>query len=84
MQNFHQHTNPHPLRLWVYIEHSLITTKFSNPTFLDPLEVDTADKLVLVALDDGSVRGIHLGLKKEVHALNQKHNPETKILQIDF
>lgn len=30
------------------------------------MEVDTADKLVLAALDDGSVRGIHLGTKKEV------------------
>ncbi|CAO3645742.1 unnamed protein product [Mucor fragilis] len=35
---------------------------------LDPMEVDTADKLVLVALDDGSVRGIHLGTKKEIFA----------------
>lgn len=34
---------------------------------LDPLEVDTADKLVLVGLDDGTVRGIHLGSKKEVY-----------------
>lgn len=34
---------------------------------IDPMEVDTADKLVLVALDDGSVRGIHVGTKKEVH-----------------
>lgn len=33
---------------------------------LDPLEVDTADKFIIAALDDGSVRGIHLGLKKEV------------------
>lgn len=33
---------------------------------IDPLEVDTADKLVIVALGDGSVRGIHLGTKKEV------------------
>ncbi|KAI7879857.1 WD40-repeat-containing domain protein [Mucor mucedo] len=35
---------------------------------LDPLEVDTADKLVIVALGDGSVRGIHLGTKKEIFA----------------
>ncbi|KAI9355471.1 WD40-repeat-containing domain protein, partial [Pilaira anomala] len=33
---------------------------------LDPMEVDTADKLVIVALGDGSVRGIHLGTKKEI------------------
>jgi proteasomal ATPase-associated factor 1 len=36
---------------------------------VDPLEVDTADKLVLIALGDGSVRGIHLGTKKEVNIL---------------
>lgn len=35
----------------------------------DPLEVDTADKLVIVALGDGSVRGINLGSKKEVKNL---------------
>jgi hypothetical protein len=31
--------------------------------------VDTSDKLVLIALGDGSVRGIHLGTKKEVNEL---------------
>lgn len=36
---------------------------------LDPMEVDTANKLVLVALDDGSIRGIHLGTKKEVYMI---------------
>ncbi|GAA5815955.1 hypothetical protein MFLAVUS_009474 [Mucor flavus] len=35
---------------------------------LDPMEVDTFDKLVIVALADGSVRGIHLGTKKEIFA----------------
>lgn len=35
---------------------------------LDPMEVDTADKVVIVALGDGSVRGIHLGTKKEIFA----------------
>ncbi|CAO3644110.1 unnamed protein product [Mucor hiemalis] len=40
----------------------------ASPESLDPLEVDTADKLVLVALGDGSVRGIHLGTKKELFA----------------
>ncbi|KAG1125150.1 hypothetical protein G6F42_008970 [Rhizopus arrhizus] len=33
---------------------------------LDPLEVGTEDKLVLAALGDGSVRGIHLGTKTEL------------------
>jgi proteasomal ATPase-associated factor 1 len=33
----------------------------------DPLEVETADKMVLVALNDGTVHGIHLGTKKEVN-----------------
>ena len=40
-----------------------------NMIDLDPMEVDTADKLVLAALDDGSVHGIHLGTKKEVHTV---------------
>ncbi|KAG2229433.1 hypothetical protein INT48_007035 [Thamnidium elegans] len=35
---------------------------------LDPMEVDTSDRLVLAALGDGSVRGIHLGTKKEIFA----------------
>jgi proteasomal ATPase-associated factor 1 len=35
----------------------------------DPLEVETADKMVLVALNDGTVHGIHLGTKKEVNWL---------------
>lgn len=39
---------------------------FADEIDIDPMEVDTADKLVLAALDDGSVRGIHLGTKKEV------------------
>lgn len=42
------------------------STKLLIRLFIDPMEVDTADKLVIVALGDGSVRGIHLGTKKEV------------------
>ncbi|EPB85922.1 hypothetical protein HMPREF1544_07254 [Mucor circinelloides 1006PhL] len=46
---------------------------------LDPMEVDTADKLVLAALDDGSVRGIHLGTKKEIFATPTNDTPLTAI-----
>ncbi|KAL0140526.1 WD40-repeat-containing domain protein [Mucor lusitanicus] len=46
---------------------------------LDPMEVDTADKLVLVALDDGSVRGIHVGTKKEIFATPTSDTPLTAI-----
>lgn len=34
--------------------------------WLDEREVETSDKMVLAALGDGSVVGIHLGTKKEV------------------
>lgn len=45
-------TNPHTITFTIYS--------------VDPLEVGTEDKLVLAALGDGSVRGIHLGTKTEV------------------
>ncbi|KAI8880412.1 WD40 repeat-like protein [Backusella circina FSU 941] len=38
----------------------------AEPESLDPVEVETADKMVLVALNDGTVHGIHLGTKKEL------------------
>lgn len=43
------------------------------------MEVDTADKLVLVALGDGSVRGIHLGTKKELFATPTSDNELTAV-----
>ncbi|GAN05272.1 WD40 repeat-like protein [Mucor ambiguus] len=46
---------------------------------LDPMEVDTADKLVLIVLDDGSVRGIHVGTKKEIFATPISDSPLTAI-----
>lgn len=49
------------------------------------MEVDTADKLVLVALDDGSVRGIHLGTKKEVHyTANLQHKQSIDSIHTDL
>ncbi|KAI9469768.1 MAG: WD40-repeat-containing domain protein [Benjaminiella poitrasii] len=46
---------------------------------LDPMEVDTGDKLVLAALEDGSVHGIHLGTKKELFATSTSSSPLTAI-----
>ncbi|KAI8351182.1 WD40-repeat-containing domain protein, partial [Blakeslea trispora] len=46
---------------------------------LDPLEVETSDKLVLCALEDGSVRGIHLGTKEEIFATSPSETPITAI-----
>ncbi|KAI7902093.1 WD40-repeat-containing domain protein [Cokeromyces recurvatus] len=46
---------------------------------LDPMEVETSDKLVLAALDDGSVRGIHLGTKEEIFAIPTNGIPLTAI-----
>ncbi|KAI8378163.1 WD40-repeat-containing domain protein [Choanephora cucurbitarum] len=46
---------------------------------LDPLEVETSDKLVLCALEDGSVRGIHLGTKEEIFATSPSQVPLTAL-----
>lgn len=51
-------TNPHIITFTIYS--------------IDPLEVGTEDKLVLAALGDGSVRGIHLGTKTEVRKRDRK------------
>ncbi|KAG2205858.1 hypothetical protein INT46_002097 [Mucor plumbeus] len=53
--------------------------KPAKSEILDPMEVDTADKLVLAALDDGSVHGIHLGTKKEIFATPTSDTPLTSI-----
>ncbi|KAI8646054.1 WD40-repeat-containing domain protein [Parasitella parasitica] len=51
----------------------------AEKTTLDPMEVGTEDKLVLVALDDGSIRGLHLGTKKEVFATPTSDDPLTSM-----
>ncbi|KAI9274682.1 WD40-repeat-containing domain protein [Phascolomyces articulosus] len=57
---------------------------------LDEREVDTGDKLVLVGLNDGSVRGIHLGTKEEIFSIETdatkvsalQYDPITKIVLV--
>ncbi|RCH78990.1 hypothetical protein CU098_000064 [Rhizopus stolonifer] len=58
-----------------------LPSKYSPAAFetLDPLEVETADKLVLAAMEDGSVRGIHLGTKKEIFATSKSDNALTAV-----
>ncbi|KAI8980456.1 WD40-repeat-containing domain protein [Pilobolus umbonatus] len=46
---------------------------------LDPLEIETGDKLVIVAVGDGSIRGIHLGTKKEIFATPATGTPSTAV-----
>ncbi|KAI7868942.1 WD40-repeat-containing domain protein [Spinellus fusiger] len=49
------------------------------PTTLDERESETADQCVLVALHDGTVRGIHLGSKEELFSTPTKTSPITAI-----
>ncbi|CEP17390.1 hypothetical protein [Parasitella parasitica] len=51
----------------------------AEKTTLDPMEVDTEDKLIIVALDDGSIRGLHLGTKKEIFATPISDTPLTSV-----
>ena len=50
------------LVLLIKRQESILTEK----EWIDEREVETSDKMVLAALGDGSVVGIHLGTKKEV------------------
>lgn len=52
--------------------HKIILTTIPTVLNIEPVEtmdereVETSDKLILAALADGTVRGIHLGTKEEV------------------
>ncbi|KAI8969149.1 WD40-repeat-containing domain protein [Mycotypha africana] len=50
---------------------------------LDPLEVETADKFVLVALEDGSAHCIHLGTKQELSASHPKNKTPLTAIAYD-
>ncbi|KAI8138564.1 WD40-repeat-containing domain protein [Fennellomyces sp. T-0311] len=57
---------------------------------LDAREVETGDKMVIVGLDNGSVRGIHLGTRKELFVINSagskvsalEYDPGTSIILV--
>ncbi|KAJ8659842.1 hypothetical protein O0I10_004435 [Lichtheimia ornata] len=47
----------------------------TTPDQLDEREVETGDKMVLAALGDGRVVGIHLGTKKELFRTEKQESP---------
>ncbi|KAI7885200.1 WD40 repeat-like protein [Lichtheimia hyalospora FSU 10163] len=51
----------------------------ATPDQLDEREVETNDKMVLAALGDGSVVGIHLGTKKELFRSEKQEAPLTAL-----
>ncbi|KAG2219687.1 hypothetical protein INT45_001859, partial [Circinella minor] len=64
--------------------------KPGDPTQLDEREVETNDKVILVGLNDGTVRGIHLGTKEEIFSVETnatkvsalQYDPDTEIILV--
>ncbi|ORZ03141.1 WD40-repeat-containing domain protein [Syncephalastrum racemosum] len=65
--------------------HKIILTAIPTSLNLDPVEtmddreVETSDKLILAALADGTVRGIHLGTKQEIFKIDASKDDITAI-----
>ncbi|KAF7730427.1 hypothetical protein EC973_002234 [Apophysomyces ossiformis] len=57
--------------------------KHLEPAQLDEREVETGNKLILAALEDGTLRGIHLGTKEELFSVSPSEGPLTALAYND-